>query len=59
MTTIVAGDAVLTREHFERGAVYEQAVDAQQARESLTEILDVADIIIPGHDNVFMARPNL
>ena len=27
-TTIIAGDAVLTRDHFEQGRVWEQAADA-------------------------------
>jgi glyoxylase-like metal-dependent hydrolase (beta-lactamase superfamily II) len=58
-TTIVAGDAVLTREHFEQGLVFDSAVDPDAARQSLQEIYDIADLVIPGHDNVFVARPSL
>ncbi len=54
-TALIAGDAVLTREHLERGQPYEQSYDLEKARESLTDILDVADQIIPGHDNLFLA----
>lgn len=53
-TIIVAGDAVLTRDHFENGRVYERSADPARARESFADILEVADIIIPGHDNVIV-----
>lgn len=52
-TTLVAGDAVLTREHFEAAQVYEQAYDIEAAQESFRELLEVADAIVPGHDNWF------
>jgi len=53
-TIAVAGDAVLTREHFERGQVFNRSFDAAKAGESLMELAQVADIIVPGHDNVFV-----
>ncbi len=53
-TAIIAGDAVLTREYLERGQAYEESYDVGQARESLADILDIADQIIPGHDNLFI-----
>jgi glyoxylase-like metal-dependent hydrolase (beta-lactamase superfamily II) len=52
-TIVVAGDAVVTQDHYEAGQVYEQAVNIEQARESFTEIVEIADDIIPGHDNIF------
>ena len=52
-TTVIAGDAVLTRDHFEHAAVGEQAADEALARQSLADIYEVADLIVPGHDNVF------
>lgn len=51
-TTLVAGDAVATQEHLEQGRVLRGVFDAQQARDSLLEAIEIADIIIPGHDNI-------
>lgn len=53
-TVVVAGDAVISREYLERGQPYEESYDIDQARESLADILDIADQIIPGHDNLFV-----
>ncbi len=58
-TTIIAGDAVLTREHFERYRVAESAVDAKQAADSLAEIYEIADVVVPGHDNLFFVGQGL
>jgi glyoxylase-like metal-dependent hydrolase (beta-lactamase superfamily II) len=52
-TTIVAGDAVLTRDHFEKGQVWQQSADPELAKTSLAEVNEIADLIIPGHDNIF------
>ncbi len=52
-TTLIAGDAVATREYFEAGRVHEQVFDLAAAQSSLSDILEVADEIVPGHDNVF------
>lgn len=51
-TTLVAGDAVATSEHLEHARVPRGAYDVEQARESLAEALEIADLIIPGHDNL-------
>jgi glyoxylase-like metal-dependent hydrolase (beta-lactamase superfamily II) len=53
---MVAGDAVLTRDHYEHGAVYEKCDDREAAKESLAEVIELADVIIPGHDNIFFAK---
>jgi len=53
-TVVVAGDAVLTRDHFEHGQVYERSIDPDRARESFSDILEVAEIIVPGHDNLIV-----
>ncbi len=55
-TVLVAGDAVATVEHIERGQVLAGAFDVDQARASLAEVLEIADWIVPGHDNL---TPNL
>ena len=50
-TTVIAGDAAPTLEHIEHGKVLKGCFDIEQAQQSLTEILEVADEIVPGHDN--------
>ena len=53
-TTLVAGDSVATAEHLEQGRVLRGAFDATQGRESLAEAIEIADVIIPGHDNLLI-----
>ncbi|MBX2850789.1 MAG: MBL fold metallo-hydrolase [Phycisphaeraceae bacterium] len=50
-TTVIAGDAAPTIEHIEHGRVLKDCFDVEQAQASLKEILEVADEIVPGHDN--------
>lgn len=52
-TVLLAGDAGLTREHVLRGQVWEGCLDTQAAMDSLQDLLELADTIVPGHDNVF------
>jgi glyoxylase-like metal-dependent hydrolase (beta-lactamase superfamily II) len=54
-TIVIAGDAVVTREHFANGRVYERCADPAQGRASFADIVEIADIIIPGHDNMIVA----
>ncbi|HYE19375.1 MAG TPA: MBL fold metallo-hydrolase [Tepidisphaeraceae bacterium] len=51
---LLAGDAVPTQDHFLAGQVLPDAYDIKQAQEALQEVYDIADLIIPGHDNLFM-----
>lgn len=51
-TVLIAGDAVATAEHLEQGRVLRGGYDAEQARESFMEAVEIADVIIPGHDNL-------
>jgi len=53
-TTLIAGDAVPTAEHLEHGQVLKNAYDIEQARESFSEAIEIADVIIPGHDNLLL-----
>jgi len=53
-TTLVAGDAVGTQEHLAEGRILPGAYDAEEARTSLTEAIEIADVIIPGHDNLVL-----
>ena len=52
-TVLVAGDAVPTQEHFLVGQVLPDPYNLTAAKEALQEVYDIADVIIPGHDNVF------
>jgi glyoxylase-like metal-dependent hydrolase (beta-lactamase superfamily II) len=52
---IIAGDAVLTGEHLQRAMVWEGCTDLERARHSMEDVLEVADVIIPGHDNVVLS----
>ena len=53
-TTLVAGDAVATTEHMEQGKVLKGGYDLSQARDSFVEAVEIADVIIPGHDNLLL-----
>ena len=53
-TTVIAGDAVASTEHLEAGQVLRGAFDIEAAQESLVEVLEIADVIVPGHDNVIL-----
>ena len=52
-TTIIAGDAVPTAAHFLAGQVFPDCWDLAKAKDSLAEMYEVADMIVPGHDNLF------
>jgi len=53
-TVLIAGDAVATQEHFLAGQVLPDCYDIKAAQESLTEAYEIADLIVPGHDNVMV-----
>ncbi len=53
-TVLIAGDAVPTVEHLERGQVLSPAADVVQAKESFAEAVEIADIIVPGRDNIVL-----
>ncbi len=53
-TTLIAGDAVATAEHLEQGRVLRGAYDVNQAQESFMEAIEIADVIVPGHDNLLL-----
>jgi glyoxylase-like metal-dependent hydrolase (beta-lactamase superfamily II) len=54
--TMIAGDAILAREHFEQGDLGDKPWDLVKAKESFQEVLEIADMIVPGHDNLFAAK---
>lgn len=51
-TTLICGDAVATSEHIEQGKVLPGCEDREQARESFQEAIEIADVLIPGRDNM-------
>jgi glyoxylase-like metal-dependent hydrolase (beta-lactamase superfamily II) len=51
---LIAGDAVPTQDHFLAGQVLPDAHDIAAAQESMREVYEIADLIVPGHDNVFL-----
>ena len=53
-TTLIAGDAVATTEHMAEGKVLKGGYDLAQARDSFMEAVEIADVIIPGHDNLLL-----
>jgi len=53
-TVVVAGDAVVSRNHFDLGRVWDRSVDPESAKESFVELRDIADVIVPGHDNIML-----
>lgn len=53
-SVLLCGDAVATTEHLEQGKVLPSCVDLDQAQESFREALEIADLLVPGRDNVTM-----
>ncbi|NLX07517.1 MAG: MBL fold metallo-hydrolase [Phycisphaerae bacterium] len=51
-SVVIAGDAVISQEYLEHGRVWDQSHDLKRAQESLQDILEVADLVIPAHDNI-------
>jgi len=54
LTALITGDAVPTQDHFLAGQILPDAADIQQAQESMAEVYEIADLIIPAHDNLFL-----
>lgn len=54
VTTLIAGDGVPTLDHFLAGQVLPDSADIKAAQESLAEAYEIADLIVPGHDNLFL-----
>ena len=55
LTAIVAGDAAVTAEHVLAGRVWSGCGDAEAAIRALTEIIELADVIVCGHDNYMLS----
>ncbi len=53
-TALLCGDAIPTIEHLEKGQVLADCASIEQALESFTEAIEIADLLILGRDNVVM-----
>lgn len=53
-TVLLCGDAVATVEHLERGQVLAGCSNIEQAQESFREAVEIADVIVPGRDNIVL-----
>lgn len=51
-TVLICGDAVPTLEHLAKGRVHPECFDPDRARESFTEAVEIADLLVPGRDNL-------
>jgi glyoxylase-like metal-dependent hydrolase (beta-lactamase superfamily II) len=51
-TTLICGDAIPTVEHLEQEIAPRWAVDASGAKESFSEAIEIADLLVLGRDNV-------
>ena len=54
-TTMVAGDAALTADHVFAGRVWSGCTDTAAALSSLVELIEIADVIVWGHDNYMLS----
>jgi glyoxylase-like metal-dependent hydrolase (beta-lactamase superfamily II) len=53
-TIIIAGDAAVTGEHLMRGQIWDGCDNHDLAMESMKDLLEVADLVVPGHDNIML-----
>ena len=51
-TLLLTSDAVPTIEHLEAGQVLTACADIESAQESLREVVEIADLIVPGRDGL-------
>lgn len=53
-TILIAGDAVPTQEHFLATQALPGSASVEQVGESMREVYEIADLVVPGHDNLFI-----
>jgi len=54
---VIAGDAVMTRDFWRDRRGYHNSVDFDLVAATMDHLAETADVIVPGHDNYFAARP--
>jgi glyoxylase-like metal-dependent hydrolase (beta-lactamase superfamily II) len=53
-TILICGDTIATHEHLERGQVLQNCANIEMAQESFKECVEIADVLVPGRDNVVL-----
>jgi glyoxylase-like metal-dependent hydrolase (beta-lactamase superfamily II) len=51
---VIAGDSVATKDFWDEKKAYYNVLDAAESKRSMEKIESLADIIVPGHDNLFL-----
>jgi glyoxylase-like metal-dependent hydrolase (beta-lactamase superfamily II) len=51
---VVAGDAVMTRDHWCERLGHHNSADLGLAARTIGQLAAFADIVVPGHDNFFV-----
>ena len=54
-TTLICGDAIPTLAHLEQGKVLPTALSVERAQQSFEEAVEIADLLIPGRDNLVVS----
>jgi glyoxylase-like metal-dependent hydrolase (beta-lactamase superfamily II) len=55
LSIVIAGDSVATRDFFRERRGYFNAVDFELSARTMDKLAAMANIIVPGHDNYFLA----
>lgn len=55
LSIVIAGDSVATQDFFRERRGYFNAVDFELSARTMDKLAAMADIIVPGHDNYFLA----
>lgn len=56
LSVVAAGDAVATRDYWKERRSYYNVIDAALAAKTMDHIAQIADVVVPGHDNYFAIR---
>jgi glyoxylase-like metal-dependent hydrolase (beta-lactamase superfamily II) len=56
LSIVIAGDAVMTRDFWRDGAGFFNSVDPELAARTIERLTEIADIIVPGHDNYILTQ---
>jgi glyoxylase-like metal-dependent hydrolase (beta-lactamase superfamily II) len=53
-TILICGDTVATSEHLVQGSVLSTATNIELAQDAFKECVEIADVLVPGRDNVML-----
>jgi N-acyl homoserine lactone hydrolase len=56
LSVVIAGDAVMTRDFWKDRRGFHNSVDFSLASQTMDKLAEIADIVVPGHDNYFLVR---